>query len=101
MALSSYHLRYELPFKDVDGNQWRARIFDRDEAGSVERLNGTGNPVSIYYEADEEFKKGIIGSSCSINVYGVPNLEGGSDLSQFFTSDEERFYVKIEYTSNG
>ncbi len=97
MALSSYHLRYQLPFKDVDGNQWRVQIYDRDNSGSVETLNGTADPVQIYYEGDEDFKKGIIGSSCEINLYGVPDLIGGSDLSQFFTSDEERFYVKVEY----
>lgn len=101
MALIDYNLRYELPFKDIDGNQWRVHIYDRDNAGSVERLKGTGDPVSIYYEGDEEFTKGIIGSSCAIRLYGTPNMDGTSDLSQFFTSDEERFYVKVEYTSDG
>lgn len=101
MALIDYNLRYELPFKDVDANQWRVRIYDRDNAGAVERLKGTGDPVNIYYEADEEFTKGIIGSSCSIRVYGTPNMDGTSDLTQFFTDDEERFYVKVEYFQNG
>lgn len=101
MALADYNLRYELPFKDVDGNQWRVQIFDRDEAGSVERLKGTGTPVSIYYEGDEEFTKGVIGSSCSIRVYGTPELDGTSDLTQFFTADEERFYVVVEYFFEG
>lgn len=97
MALADYNYRYILPFKDVNGNQWRVRIFDRDEAGGVERLIGTGNPVNIYYESDEEFTKGIIGSECQIRVYGVPNDYGGSTLSQFFTPDEERFLVKVEW----
>jgi len=101
MALADYNLRYELPFKDVDGNQWRVRIYDRDEAGSVERLWGTGNPVSIYYEGDEDLSSGIIGSSCTIRVYGRPDTAGTSDLSQFFVSDEERFYVKVEYAPDG
>ena len=97
MALSDYNLRYELPFDDVDGNNWRVRIYDRDDSGTLEILNGTGNPVNIYYEGDEDLIKGIIGSSCEINIYGVPDLLGGSDLSQFFTSDEEKYYVKVEY----
>ena len=101
MALADYNLRYELPFKDVDGNQWRVRIYDRDEAGSVERLWGTGNPVSIYYEGDEDLSSGIIGSSCTIRVYGRPDTAGTSDLSQFFVSDEEKFYVKVEYAPDG
>lgn len=95
MALADYHLRYELPFKDVDGNQWLVQILDRDEAGSIERLIGTGDPVEIYYEDDENHEKGIIGSSCSIKIYGQPNINGTSDLSQFFTNDEERFLVKV------
>jgi hypothetical protein len=101
MALADYELRYELPFKDVDGNQWRVRIYDRDEAGTVERLWGTGNPVSIYYEGDEGLSTGIIGSSCTIRLYARPDTAGTSDLSQFFVSDEERFYVKVEYAPDG
>lgn len=96
MALADYVLKYELPFKDVDGNQWKVEIYDRDGIGvDVERLNGTGNPVSIYYEGDENLSKGIIGSSCTINLYGTPNMYGTSDLTQFFTDDEEKFYVKV------
>ena len=100
MALADYNLRYNLPFKDVDGNQWLVEISDRDESGSVERLKGTGNPVNIYYEAEEEFTKGIIGSSCQIRVYGTPNMDGTSDLTQFFTNDEERFLVEVFYYEN-
>jgi hypothetical protein len=101
MALIDYNLRYELPFKDVNGNQWRVRILDRDEAGDVERLIGTGDPVNIYYESEETLTKGLIGSSCEINLYGVPDLLGGSTLSQFFVDDEERFLVKVEYQTAG
>jgi len=103
MALADYVLSYELPFKDVDGNQWRVRIYDRDAVAPVtpERLKGTGNPVTITYDGDETFTQGIIGSSCIISVYGTPNEDGTSDLSQFFVSDEERFYVLVEWTNDG
>lgn len=102
MALSDYNLEFNLPFYDVDGNRWKLEIFDRDGvAVTPEELKGTDNPVSIYWAGDEQFSKGVIGSSCEINLYGTPNRDGTSDLSQFFVADEEKFYVKVSYQKGG
>lgn len=98
MALSGYTLGWQLNFADVDALKWRLNIYDRDTApSSVEQLRGTSNPIEVYYEGDEEFSKGIIGSECSIKLYTQPIATGGSNLTQFFAADEERFHVELDW----
>ena len=98
MALLGYTLGWQLNFADVDALKWRLNIYDRDTApSSVEQLRGTSNPIEVYYEGDEEFSKGIIGSECSIKLYAQPIATGGSSLSQFFEADEERFHVELDW----
>ena len=100
MALQDYNLAYWLPFLDDDGNDWKLEIYDRDVVQPLERLKGgSGYPIKVYWEGDETWEKGLIGSSCEISLFGTPELDGTSDLSQFFVDDEERFYVKISYNT--
>ena len=100
--LFTFATKYRLDIGDVEGTQWRIDIEEKDYVGSVTNFVGDGTAWEITWEQNEDYDKAIIGSLARINILAKPILDAGTpDFSELFTTDENKFRVKIYYNDIG
>jgi hypothetical protein len=80
----AYGVKFRLDFDDVLGNGKRLEILQDSYTGDVKSLVGTGDPVVIKWDADDDIYSPIIGSTCTINLFQTDN----TDYDTFFDADE-------------
>jgi hypothetical protein len=89
----AYGVKYRLEFSDVLGNGKKVEILQDGYTGDVLPMIGTGNPVQIKWESDDDFYKPIIGSSCTLNLIVTDDVS----YDDFFRGNEEEYRVQIYY----
>lgn len=101
----AYGLKYQLFFTDVENNKFKIEIHKKDfvldpfdEGIEPSTIIGTGNPVQIKWDADDDIYSPIIGSRCILNFF----VTDTAIYDDFYKSGEREYKVKIlEYTSFG
>ncbi|BAQ92577.1 hypothetical protein [uncultured Mediterranean phage uvMED] len=101
----AYGLKYELFFTDVENNKFKIEIHQKDFiidpfglGTQPTQIIGTGNPVEIKWDADDDIYSPIIGSRCILNFF----VTDTTVYDDFYKSGEREYKVKIlEYTSFG
>lgn len=87
----AYGVKFRLDFDDVLGNGKRLEILQDSYTGDVKSLVGTGDPVVIKWDADDDIYSPIIGSTCTINLFQTDN----TDYDTFFDADEREYKVVV------
>lgn len=101
----AYGLKYELFFSDVEKNKFKIEIHKKDfvldpfnTGVQPTQIVGTGNPVEIKWDADDDVYSPIIGSRCILNLF----VTDATVYDDFYRSGEREYKVKVlEYTSYG
>lgn len=89
----AYGVKYRLIFSDVLGNGKKVEISQDGYTGEVLPMIGTGNPVHIEWDADDNFYEPIIGSVCKINLLVTDDVS----YEDFYKGDEREYRVKVFY----
>ncbi len=93
----AYGVKYRLDFVDDELNGKRIEILKDNYTGSVLPIVGTGDPISIKWDGNDDFYSPIIGSSCSINLFVTDDVS----YDDFYTADEREYQVKVYYQNGG
>jgi hypothetical protein len=83
-----------LDFSDTEGNKRRLDILQKNYNGFIYPLIGTGSPISIKWEQDNDFYDPIIASNCEINLIQTDSVT----YDEFYDFDEREFLVKLYYS---
>lgn len=89
----AYGVKYRLIFSDLLGHAKKVEILQDGYSGEVLPMIGTGDPVEIEWEGDDDFYNPIIGSSCTLNLLVTDDVT----YDDFFEGDEEEYRVQIYY----
>tara|TARA_B100001059_G_C17828791_1_gene583239 strand:+ start:1250 stop:2773 length:1524 start_codon:yes stop_codon:yes gene_type:complete len=92
----SYGEKFSLSFADVRGNARKVSILQKDYSGSVYPLIGTGSPVVIKWDSDDDFYTPIIGSTCELNLYVTEDTL----YDNWYEADEREYKVQISTGSS-
>lgn len=87
----AYGVKFRLDFADVKGTAKRVEILQDGYTGDVKELVGTGEPVVIKWEGDDDFYQPIIGSTCTLNLFQTDT----TDYDDFFNAPEKEYKVII------
>ena len=91
-----YNIKYQLNFSDVLGNGKQIQILKKNYSGDVLPIVGAGNPVTIQWNAKDDFYSPIIGSSCTLNLMVTDSVQ----YDDFYKFDEREYKVKINYAKS-
>jgi hypothetical protein len=89
----AYGLKYELFFSDLIKRQLKVEILQNNYTGDVSPIVGTGSPVEIEWDADDDIYNPIIGSRCKLNFF----VTDTAVYDEFYRADEREYKVKIKY----
>ena len=89
----AYGVKYRLEFSDVLGNGKKVEILQDGYTGDVLPMIGTGNPVEITWDEDDDFYEPIIGSSCKLNLMVTDDVS----YDNFWEGDEFEYKVIVYY----
>jgi hypothetical protein len=89
----AYGVKYRLEFSDVLGNGKKVEILQDGYTGAVLPMIGTGNPVQIVWDQDDDFYQPIIGSSCNVNLMVTDDVQ----YDNFWEADEFEYKVIVSY----
>ena len=92
----SYGVKYQLSFSDVLGNGKQIQILKKNYSGDVLPIIGTGNPLTITWNAKEDFYSPIIGSSCTLNFMVTDSVQ----YDDFYKFDEREYKVVVNYAKS-
>lgn len=92
----AYGVKYRLIFSDLLGHAKKVEILQDGYSGEVLPMIGTGDPVQIEWEGDDDFYEPIIGSSCTLNLLVTDDVT----YDDFFKGNEEEYRVQIYYDRN-
>lgn len=92
----SYGEKFSLSFADVRGNARKVSILQKNYSGSVYPLVGTGSPVVIKWDSDDDFYTPIIGSTCELNLFVTDNTQ----YDNWYEADEREYKVQISTGSS-
>jgi hypothetical protein len=92
----AYGVKYRLIFSDLLGHAKKVEILQDGYSGEVLPMIGTGNPVEMEWEGDDDFYNPIIGSSCTLNLLVTDDVT----YDDFFKGNEEEYRVQIYYDRN-
>lgn len=92
----SYGEKFSLSFADVRGNARKVSILQKNYSGSVYPLVGTGSPVVIKWDSDDDFYTPIIGSTCELNLY----VTDDTNYNNWYEADEREYKVQISTGSS-
>ena len=87
----AYGEKFNLEFSDVLGNFRRLSILKKDYTGPVFDLVGTGDPVIIKWDSDDDIYNPIIGSTCEINLF----VTDSTNYDDWFDADEREYKIQI------
>lgn len=92
----AYGVKYRLEFSDVLGNGKKVEILQDGYTGDVLPMIGTGNPVEITWDEDDDFYEPIIGSSCKLNLMVTDDVS----YDNFWEGDEFEYKVIVYYSKD-
>ncbi|MAI42093.1 MAG: hypothetical protein CMP95_06520 [Gammaproteobacteria bacterium] len=71
----AYGDKFVLRFKDVKGHYKQLTIAQDGYTGDKKEVIGSGDPVYLIYEQDDNFYNPIMGSTCQLNLMQMPFSE--------------------------
>ena len=71
----AYGVKFELFFQDVEERRFKVEILKKGYSGTVKSLVGSGNPVEIIWEGNEDIYSPIIGSRCILNLMATETTD--------------------------
>lgn len=89
----SYGIKYRLEFSDDLENGKKIEILKNNYTGTVLDLVGTGDPVVIKWESNDDIYSPVKGSTCSINLLDLDS----STYDNFYEANEREYQVKVYY----
>lgn len=89
----AYGVKYRLEFDDDNLKGKKVEILKDGYTGSVLPIIGTGNPVAISWNNNDDFYNPIVGSDCTLNIYCTDTVT----YDDFYTADEREYKVKVSY----
>jgi len=89
----AYGVKYRLDFSDAQGNKRRLEILKKDYSDTVFPLIGTGSPVVLSWEQNNDFYDPLIASNCEVNLIQTDFVV----YEDFYDFDEREFLVKVYY----
>lgn len=92
----AYGIKYELYFSDNAKRKLKLEILEKGYTGDVSPIVGTGNPVEIEWDADDDIYKPIIGSRCKLSFF----VTDTTIYDDFYKSDERQYKVKLLHYSS-
>ena len=92
----SYGLRHELFFSDTEQRRFKVEIHKKNYVGDVSELVGTGNPVEIEWNSDDDIYSPIIGSRCKLNLF----VTDSTSYEDFHDADEREYLMRILIATN-
>ena len=87
----AYGVKFELFFQDVEERRFKVEILKKGYSGTVKSLVGSGNPVEIIWEGNEDIYSPIIGSRCILNLMATET----TDYDEFYRGDEREYKLKV------
>ena len=96
--MAEYGLKYQLFFSDIELRKVKIEIHKKNYIGLPENIPvtdmiGTGSPVEIEWDAEDDIYHPIIGSRCKLSFF----VTDSTTYEDFYTADEREFKVKILY----
>ena len=89
--MATYRTKFQLTFDDVKGNSRTVEILKKNYFGQIYEMIGTGEPVVIKWENDDDFYNSIIGSTCTLNLL----VTDSDNYDDFMNFDEREFKVRV------
>ncbi len=87
-----YREKFKLEFADVQGNKRKLSILKKGYSGSpVLDLVGTGDPVVVKWDADDDFYSPIIGSTCELSLL----VTDDTNYDNWYDADEREYKVQL------
>ena len=87
----AYNVKYRLVFSDEIGRPIKVEILKKNYEGAIQDVIGTGNPLTIKWDGDDDIYKPIIGSRCIIELFVTDDI----DYDEFWRYDEREFKVRV------
>lgn len=87
----AYNVKYQLVFSDEIGRPVKVEILKKNYEGAIQDVIGTGNPLTIKWDGDDDIYKPIIGSRCIIELFITDDV----DYDEFWRYDEREFKVRV------
>lgn len=87
----AYNVKYQLIFSDDIGRPVKVEILKKNYEGAIQDVIGTGNPLTIKWDGDDDIYKPIIGSRCIIELFVTYDI----DYDEFWRYDEREFKVRV------
>ena len=87
----AYGVKFELFFQDVEERRFKVEILKKGYSGTVKSLVGTGDPVEIIWEGNDDIYSPIIGSRCVLNLMATDD----TDYDEFYKGDEREYLLKV------
>jgi hypothetical protein len=96
--MAEYGLKYQLFFSDIELRKVKVEIHQKNYIGLPENIPvtdmiGTGSPVEIEWDAEDDIYHPIIGSRCKLSFF----VTDSTTYEDFYTADEREFKVKVLY----
>ena len=92
----SYGEKFSLSFSDVRGNARKISILKKNYSGTVYPLIGTGTPLTLKWDSEDDFYNPIIGSTCEINLFVTDDTQ----YDNWYEADEREYKVQISTGSS-
>lgn len=88
----TYGVMYRLEYQDINGNQTRVDILERDYEGATEEVCGTGKPFSLKYTGDGDLDKfkPVIPSVATLTLKSETNFK----FRHIFTQDDRKYQMR-------
>ena len=87
----AYNVKYQLIFSDELGRPVKVEILKKNYQGAVQDMIGTGNPVTIQWDGDDDIYNPIIGSRCILELFVTDDV----NYNEFWRYDEREFKLRV------
>ena len=89
----AYGVKYRLEFSDLKENKRKVEILKNNYVDSVLPMVGTGNPVVIDWNKEDDVYENIIGSSCTLNILTTDSVS----YDNFFSLGEREYKIRVSH----
>jgi len=92
------NVRFQNIWTSIDGQKYRVSIFDDEFIGEITKMNiglDSYDGLTITYDSISDRFAPILASKCNVNI-SIDNDTINTLITDILSSQEERFYLKIE-----
>jgi len=91
--INKWNPKFELYFSDQNNRPVLVQISKKNYDGDVFNLVGTGNPIEITWDSDDDIYSPIRGSRCKLNLL----ITDFSEFDDFYKTDEREYRLDVYY----